>query len=79
MAISWERAARSIDTLFSLYNVYLSIKLFPVLVLRAGFGFRLPQFLFIAYVLLLCICVATFWEIDAHLVYNMFSLYHLYL
>ena len=34
-----------------LYICY--IYFFPVLVLRAGFAFRLPQFLYIAFVLLL--------------------------
>ena len=49
----WEIAARSVNNLFSLYFVYLYIYLFPVLVLRAGFAFRLLQFLFIAFLLLL--------------------------
>ena len=52
MATFWEIAARSVGHLFSLSFVYLYNNLLPVLVLRAGFGFWLLQFLFIAFLLL---------------------------
>ena len=39
MATFWERAAHPVDDMFSLYFDYLSFWLFPVLVLRAEFGF----------------------------------------
>ena len=45
MATYWERAARSVDPkvdpMFSLYHVHVCLyfQSFPVLVLRAGFGF----------------------------------------
>ena len=51
MATFWEIAARSVSNLFSLYFV-CNIYLFPALVLRAGFAFRLLQLLFIAFLLL---------------------------
>ena len=37
----------------SFFLDYLLFKLMPILVLRAGFGFTLPKFMVIAYVLLL--------------------------
>ena len=39
MATFWEIAAHSVDHMFSLYFEYLYFLLFPVLVLRAIFGF----------------------------------------
>ena len=49
MATYWGRAAYSIDHVFSLYYVYIFL-----LVLKAGFRFRLLQFLVVvAYLLLL--------------------------
>ena len=50
MATFWEEAAHSVDHMFPLYSDYLL--LFPVLVLRALFGFRLLQFHVISYLLL---------------------------
>ena len=47
MATLWKRAAHSVDHLFSLY-----LTIYPVLVLRAGFGFKLPQSLVFAYLFL---------------------------
>ena len=38
MAIFWERAAHSDDRMFSLYFDYWLLKLFSILVFRAGFG-----------------------------------------
>ena len=38
MATLWERAAHSVDRMFSLYFDYLLLKLFSMLVFRAGFG-----------------------------------------
>ena len=38
MATFWEIAALSVGHMFSLYYDYLKFSLFPVLVLRAGFG-----------------------------------------
>ena len=48
----WEIDAHSVEHMFSLYFDYLYFKLFPVLVLRAGFRFWLLQFLILAYFLL---------------------------
>ena len=39
MAVFWERAAHSVDHMFSLYFDYLQFKLFPVCVMKVGFGF----------------------------------------
>ena len=39
MVTFWERAAHSVDHMFSLYFDYLLFKLFPVLVMRAEFVF----------------------------------------
>ena len=51
MATVWERATDTVDHMFSLYGDYLYFLSFPVSVLRAGFGFRLHQFLVIAYLI----------------------------
>ena len=47
----WEIAAYSVAHMFSLYFEYLQ-QVFPVLVLRAGFGFWLLKFLVFVYFLL---------------------------
>ena len=52
----WEIAAHSVDHILSLYFDFLWVRLFPVLVLGAGFWFWLLRFLIFAYFLLLRQC-----------------------
>ena len=49
MATFWEIAAFSVDHMFSLYLTIFNINYFPLLALRAGFGFWLLQFLIFEY------------------------------
>ena len=44
MATFWERAARSVDQIFSLYFDFLCFKLVPVIGLWMEFGFILLKF-----------------------------------
>ena len=57
MTTFWEIAAHSVDHMFSLYFDNLYYKVFPALVLRAGFGFWLLQFLTFADIIFLSISV----------------------
>ena len=78
MATFWEIAARSVGHMFPLSFVYLyCFYLFPILILRGEFGFRLLQFLFIAFLklLLLFSMLAYLFNISCLFIVSSYNMY----